>query len=295
MTLPRDSLQRFTFDRLDIRGELVWLDHSWTHVLARHDYPATVQQHLGAALAAVALLSVTVKFAGTMVLQVQGTGPLRSVVAQATHTGKIRGLARWRGLVPSGDLHNVFGQGQMLITIMKDSGERYQSIVALEGNTLADALNRYFDQSEQLASTFRLFVQPERVGGCFLQALPTSPATAQRDREEDWQRINLLTATLQQSELFTLPPERLLLNLFHEEEVHIHPPKTLAFACTCSREKVERTLIAMGLEELRSILHEEGSIDVDCEFCNQHYRFGPTEVEQLFQQGDRPTAGTVLH
>ena len=297
-----DKLLRFTFDKLDIRGELVYLDASWTSILARHEYPQAVRQQLGDALAAVALLSATVKFEGTMILQVQGDGPLRSLVVQITSTGDLRGLARWEGIVPEGNLREVYGEGRMLITIMKPNNERYQSIVALEGDSLASALNVYFHQSEQLPSRFQLYVHDDRVGGLFLQALPetarsqvvgTGPAL--RDREEDWNRITLLAGTLADNEIFALSTERLLLNLFHEEDVRLHTPKPLRFACTCSRAKVERTLIAMGEDELRSILRDEGTIKVDCEFCNHHYTFDGADVDALCQRGDEPSAGSVLH
>lgn len=300
--MHQDRLLRFSFDKLDIRGELVYLDESWTNILARHSYPHSVRKQLGDALAAVTLLSATVKFDGTMILQVQGKGPLRSLVVQITSSGDLRGLARWEGVVPEGTLADVYGDGRMLITINKKDGERYQSIVALEGDSLASALNVYFYQSEQLPSRFQLYVHGDRVGGLFLQALPetersqtigTGPAL--RDREENWNRITLLAGTLAETEIFALSAERLLLNLFHEEEVHMHTPKPLRFACTCSRAKVERTLIAMGEEELRSILHDEGTIKVDCEFCNQHYTFDATDVDALCHTGDGPSPGSVLH
>lgn len=297
-----DKLLRFSFDKLDIRGELVYLDESWTNILARRNYPQAVRKQLGDALAAVSLLSATVKFDGTMILQVQGEGPLRSLVVQITSGGDLRGLARWEGIVPEGQLLEVYGEGRMLITITKRDGERYQSIVALEGDSLASALNVYFHQSEQLPSRFQLFVHADRVSGLFLQALPetersqtigTGPAL--RDREENWNRITLLAGTLTEDELFALPAEKLLLNLFHEEDVQLHTPKPLRFACTCSRAKVERTLIAMGEEELRSILRDEGAIKVDCEFCNQHYRFDAADVDALCQGDDGPAPGSVLH
>src|SRR5690606_31992135 len=137
-----------------------------------------------------------------------GDGPLRSLVVQITSGGDLRGLARWEGIVPDGNLLDVYGEGRMLITITKADGERYQSIVALEGDSLASALNVYFHQSEQLPSRFQLYVDGDRVGGLFLQALPTSERSqklgtgpALRDREEDWNRITLLAGTLADNEI----------------------------------------------------------------------------------------------
>jgi len=306
----QDKLLRFSFDQLDIRGELVYLDRSWETILSRYPYPEPVRKQLGSALAAISLLSASVKFEGTMILQIQSKGPLRSLVTQITNTGNLRGIAKWQGEVPEGKLKEVFGEGQMLISVIKDDGERYQSIVALNGESLPEALNAYFVQSEQLPSTFQLFVSDTRVAGFFLQALPANTRKRQqeeqvlihsaespraRDREEDWNRINILASTLQESELFTLSPEHLLTNLFHEEQVRLFEPKPLRFTCTCSRQKVERTLIALGSAELNSILHDEGSIKVDCEFCNTHYEFSAQDVENLGSTPIEIAPGTVLH
>ena len=296
-----DQLLRFSFGQLDIRGELVYLDDSWQQVLARHDYPHGVRRQLGEALAAAALLSVTIKFDGTLIVQIQGQGPLRSLVAQMTSKGALRGLARWDGLVPEGDLHSVFGDGTMLITIMKAGGERYQSIVSLEGQALSDALAVYFRQSEQLPSSFRLFVTGERVAGLFLQQLPPADANSGRDslshdeREEHWQRINLLASTVKADELLALPAATLLHRLFHEEQVHLLGSAPVHFACTCSRSKVTNTLASFGKQELQDILAQEGSIKVDCEFCNEQYLFDAVDVEALFEPGTDSADGVVLH
>src|SRR5690606_15593602 len=201
----QDKLLRFSFDQLDIRGELVYLDQTWESVLSRHDYPPVVQRQLGTALAAVALLSLSIKYEGTMILQIQGKGPLRSLVTQITHNGSLRGLARWEGPVPDGSLQDIFGDGQMLISVMKEGGDRYQSIVSLDGDSLCEALNSYFQQSEQLPSNFQLFVNADRVCGLFLEALPRSSrgkrriaddlhVPAERDHDENWNRITTLAS-----------------------------------------------------------------------------------------------------
>jgi len=293
-----DKLWRFSFEQLDIRGELVYLDESWHQVLARHDYPVTVRRQLGEALAAVCLLGATIKFDGNLILQIQGNGPMRSLVVQITSAGTLRGLARWEGLVPDGPLFEVFGHGNMLITVMKDSGERYQSIVELAGNTLAEALEMYFRQSEQLPTSLRLFVSPDRVAGLFLQMLPETSASAGLDGsdvQENWTRINLLADTLQSEEIFRLNAQGLLHNLFHEEVLRLFDPVELRFECTCSREKVERTLIAFGKQELDDVLAKEGIVKVDCEFCNMQYKLDAADVASLFDADTGPPPGTIMH
>jgi molecular chaperone Hsp33 len=293
-----DQLLRFNFDELDIRGELVYLDATWRDITSRYEYPSAVQQQLGSALAAVALLSVTLKFKGTLILQIHGNGPLRSLVTQVTSDGALRGLARWEGMVPVSPLQQVYGDGHILISLLPEAGERYQSIVTLTGDSLAEALNSYFEQSEQLPSSFRLFVSGQRVAGLFLQALPLSKdhPFGQEQRNEDWQRLNFLASTMGAEEMFALEPQMLLHRLFHEETVRLHAPKDLHFACTCSQEKVERTLLTLGREELLSILRDNGSVEVDCEFCNQHYAFNTADVERLCASADDPSdARRVLH
>jgi len=297
-----DQLLRFNFQHLDIRGELVYLNSSWQQILARYDYPANVRQQLGNAMAAVVLLSATIKFEGNMIMQVQGNGPLKKLVVQVTSEGAVRGLARWEGLVPEGSLQEVFGDGRIVITVLSQGADPYQSVVALEGHTLADALNVYFLQSEQLPSTFQMVTTPDCVAGFFLQQLPDSRSALERQmneqaREEDWNRINVLAATVDSGELLGLQPETLLFRLFHEEPLLLHAPKDLHFSCTCSREKVERTLLTIGRAEADDILRTDGRIEVDCEFCQERYLFNAADVEALFDtagKGELPT-GSIVH
>jgi len=236
-----------------------------------------------------------------MILQVQGNGPIRRLVVQVGSDGTLRGLARWEGHVPDGSLQQVFGEGRIVISVLSASADPYQSIVAMEGHTLADALNVYFLQSEQLPSTFRLVATAEHVAGFFLQQLPDRRSERERQlaeqaREDDWTRVNLLAATLGVRELLELEPKQLLFRLFHEDEVLLHAPKQLRFSCTCSREKVERTLITMGRDEVEDIIRTEGQVEVDCEFCQQRYVYRQADVAPLFTQGngDMLPPGTVV-
>lgn len=276
----QDQLHRFIFESLDIRGEIVQMDASWKAVLERYAYPAAVSEQLGQAMAAVILLSATIKYDGSLILQAQGSGPLRTLVAQATRQRTVRGLARWEGDLPEGDLATLYGAGQIMLTVLNRGGDRYQGIVALEGTNLAEALERYFNNSEQLASRFWLVADGERAAGLFLQQLPS-----ERERQEDWQRISMLAETVTRDELLDLPVQTLLHRLFHEEQVRLFEPEPVAFRCSCSRERIADSLRAMGRTELQSILEEQGAIEVDCDFCNKHYRFDAIDTEQLFIDG----------
>lgn len=273
----QDSFRRFIFEDIGVRGELVRLDASWQAVLDRHSYPATVSSQLGQALAAVLLLSATIKFKGSLILQAQSEGPLHTLVAQATHHRTIRGLAQWREPVPMGTLPDIYGAGRLVLTIQNEGAEPYQGIVTLEGANLAEALQSYFCLSEQLSTRLWLAADGERAAGLFIQELP-----AQQGALTDWERITLLADTVTESELLRLPDETLLYRLFHEEQVRLFESEPVTFRCTCSRDRIETVLKGLGHEEVESVLREQGSVDVGCEFCNRRYRFDPVDIQALF-------------
>jgi len=277
-----DALYRFLFEGSEVRGEIVHLDASWRAVLSRHPYPERVRNQLGEALAAAVLLTATLKLEGALILQVQGTGPLRTLVAQATHRRTLRGLARWDGEVPDGPLDAVFGSGQVVLTLEPEGGERYQGIVPLSGANLAEALEAYFRTSEQLGTRLRLAADGERAAGLLLQRLPGPSAPGGEGDDLDWTRLVTLANTVRAQELIKLPTKTLLHRLFHEEDLRLFEPEPVAFRCTCSRQRVEDTLRAMGQAEVESLLEEQGQIEVGCEFCNRTYRWDLVDARQLF-------------
>jgi molecular chaperone Hsp33 len=273
-----DSLHRFLFEHAGVRGELVYLDASWRAVLDIHTYPEPVRRQLGEALAAVLLLAGTIKFEGSLILQAQGEGPLRTLVAQATHRRTVRGLARWSSEVPeNAQLGEVFGDGQLVLTIERQRGEPYQGIVPLEGENLAAALESYFSSSEQLDTRLWLTASGKRAAGLMLQRLPAEGGT-----DEDWERICLLAQTVTPPELAGLSCRDLLYRLFNEEDVRLFEAEPVAFRCGCSLQRIEDTLRALGEEEVRDILAERGAVEVDCEFCNRHYHLDPVDALKLF-------------
>jgi molecular chaperone Hsp33 len=277
-----DALHRFLFEGTQVRGELVHLDASWRAVLTRHPYPEAVRAPLGEALAATVLLTGTLKFDGALILQVQGEGPLRTLVAQATHGRTVRGLARWQGEVPSGHLVDLFGPGRLVLTLEPVGGEPYQGIVPLGGTNLAGALETYFRTSEQIGTRLWLAAGQDRAAGLLLQRLP-----GQTDSEEDWTRLVALADTLTPDELTGLPAEKLLHRLFHDEQLRLFEDEPVAFRCTCSRGRIEDTLRALGQDEVESMVREQGQVEVNCEFCNRTYRWDRVDASQLFTAATR--------
>ncbi|QJD29081.1 Hsp33 family molecular chaperone HslO [Methylococcus geothermalis] len=285
-----DSFQRFLFEDVGIRGELVRLDASWQAVLQRHPYPANVSRHLGQALAAVVLLSGTIKFKGALIVQIQSQGPLYTLVAQATHRQTIRGIAHWRDPVPEGSLREVFGEGRLVLTLQNDGTEPYQGVVALEGKSLASALESYFSNSEQLATRLWLFADGQRAAGLFLQVLP-----AQIRAEDDWTRLVTLAETITEHEMLHLPFEDVLYRLYHEEKVRVFEAEPVVFRCTCSRQRIEAMLLALGKAEVEDILEEKGRIEVDCDFCNKRYQFDRVDIGALFSDEIKSAPSSTRH
>ncbi len=273
-----DALRRFLIETAGVRGALVHLDRSWAAVLDRHPYPEAVRGPLGQALAAVTLLSSTIKFEGSLILQVEAAGPIRTLVVQATDRRTLRGLARWEGEVPASTaLADLFGEGRVVLTATAPGGERYQGVVPLEGATLGEALERYFAQSEQLPTRVWLAAGQERAAGLLLQTVPGQDADG-----EGWARATALAATLSSAELLGLPTETLLRRLFHEERVRLFDSEPVAFRCGCSRERIERLLRSLGRDEVESIVAEQGAVEVTCEFCNRRYRLDAVDAAMLF-------------
>ena len=287
-----DTLTRFIFEHAEVRGESVRLDATWRAVLARHDYPEPVRKLLGEMMAACALLAATLKFEGALIMQMQGSGPVTLLVVECDSEFHLRATAKWRDELNTEDVRTLLGDGKFVITIdPKTGGQAYQSIVALEGATVAEVLAHYLLRSEQLETQLWLAADADQACGLLLQRLPEK-----QDEDEDaWNRALNLAATLKPAELLSLPTLEVLHRLFHEEDLRLFDPQALSFRCTCSRERVTAMLRMIGLDEVRSLLEEQGRIDVDCEFCNQHYRFDPVDAEQIFAAAVLTDAGNTRH
>lgn len=280
MTPDNDSLQRFVFEDLAVRGELVHLDATWQAILERHDYPQPVRDLLGQMMAAAALLSATLKFDGAMTMQIQGGGPITLMVVEITAERTLRGMAHWEGELSEGSLESLVGAGRLLITIDPGEGrERYQGIVELAGSNLSEALDAYLAQSEQLDTRLWLAADDTSAGGLLIQRLPGEAIDEDKDA---WRRISLLSETVRPDELLGLHAREIIHRLFHEEDVRVFETEPVCFRCSCSRERVANMLRTLGRDEVTDILDEQGAIEVTCEFCNQHYSFDAIDAEQLF-------------
>lgn len=284
-----DILQRFHFVGSPVRGEICQLGEGYREILSRHDYPRALQRLLGEAVAATALMASSLKFEGTLILQIQSQGALSLLMAECGHQGTFRAIARYdeaavAALSEDATWTALTGPGQLILTIDPLQGERYQGIVALEGETLASALDGYFDRSEQLPTRFHLAADGRHAGGLLLQVLPGHDAG---DDADVWPRVLNLATTLKPAELTGLAIEEVLYRLYHEEEVELFPARDVGFHCSCSRERSSNALRSLGAEELRVLLAEQhGRIEVDCQFCRQRYLFDAVDIERILRGAD---------
>ncbi len=286
-----DTVQPFQIELSRLRGRLIRFGPVLDHILTRHDHPEPVTRLLGECVVMAVTLASALKYDGIFTLQASGQGPVRTLVADVTSTGDVRGYARVRADTPiPEDVEGaaLLGQGTMAFTVDQGSHtERYQGIVALTGETLADSARHYFEQSDQLQTGLKLAVDRVdgawRGGSLMLQRLPDNqPILVGVDREEDWNRALILMDSATVAELVDprLSAHRLLIRLFHEDGVRAFPPSPLTANCRCSRDRILRALSTLPRHDLVAI-RDEGEAEITCEFCNTVYRLDVAELDSL--------------
>lgn len=291
----RDCLHRFLFEHYPIRGHIVHLDASWRALLEHRDYPPVIRDTLGEAVAASVLLAATLKFEGQLSLQLQGQGPMHLMLAQCSSELAVRAVARYREAPEDRNLAALSGEGNLTVTLEnEDLSQRYQGVVPLSGERLADCLREYFESSEQLPTRLWLHATEKGASGLLLQRLsddtvqartnvPRRAELPEPDEIDDaWRRVQLMADTLRAEELQALSDRDILRRIFAEDDVRLFESTPVYFRCRCSRERVIGMLRSLGAEEIRSVLAERGEVEVRCDFCNRAYRFDPVDVEQLF-------------
>jgi len=295
----KDILQRFIFENAPVRGEIVHLGASFETIVSQHPYPPLIQQLLGEMLVASVLLSAIIKFKGRLTVQFQGGDKLKLLIAQCDNEFHIRGLGQWKGDFTAGELLEDLKKGVLVIIIQPESGgERYQGIVSWQGNSLAESLEGYFRDSEQLATRIWLASNEHQTAGLLLQILPgSSPIKdAMPLPDLNWEQIVYLTETLKQQELLMLDNETLLRRLYsHDNEVRLFPGEPVMFQCTCSTEKSENALLLLGREEIDEEIQGKQKIVVTCDFCSKEYAFDAVDIERIFKKGGSSSSSTQLH
>ena len=279
-----DTLTRFLLPAAGVRGVAVRLDAAWDAVAGRADYPPAARELLGEAAAAAVLFTGHTKVDGRLSIQIRGERGLRTLFAECTAAGTVRGIVQLtEGQDAPRDLRDL-GRDALLAITIENPGldprepQRYQSLVGLDASRLAEAFEDYFRQSEQLPTRLLLAAGGGRAGGLMLQKLPGDEGD-----DDGWNRVGALFDTLAEAELLATPVPVLLHRLFHEESPQVLTERPVRFGCSCSRERVASMLQSLGQEEAVAAL-ADGEAEVRCEFCGQEYRFSPSQIAELFRQ-----------
>lgn len=318
-----NELLVFICDGAPVRGEIVSMSSAWQAILERRTDPPAVRRILGDFVGAATLLSASLKFEGTLIIQAQSKGPIQLLVVECKSDLSIRATVKLSvdpaEITPNatlGELLDASQTGRLVITLDPKDREPgqppYQGIVALQEHhgtiikpvtSAAEAIALYMQNSEQLDTRIWLSSNETHVGGLLLQRLPNSGGHAHLDPQiaaEGWSRIQTLGETITDEELLNLPPATILRRLFLEEStengVRSFPSRPIRFACSCSRTKVADVLRMLGEEEVQSILAEQSVVETVCDFCAQPYRFDAVDCQQVFKtdllsDATRPPSG----
>lgn len=293
--LTDDLIQPFQMAEAGVRGRMVRLGNVVDDILNRHEYPEVVARFLGEGLVVAAILGGALKFEGIFTVQTKGDGAISMVAADMTTPGHLRGYAAFDAeklemaekTTDQDAVKQYLGKGYVAFTIdARQTDQRYQGIVALEGETLAQCMEDYFDKSEQLDTKLQVAVEKRdgkwRAGGLMIQRLPheSGQVIKQEEQDEGWRTAEALVGTLTAEEL-TDPKMRspeLLYRLFHEDGVWLYDPQTLEDQCSCSSERLLTTLKTFAATDLDDMA-EKGFIEADCQFCNTQYRYTVDEIK----------------
>jgi molecular chaperone Hsp33 len=301
-----DQVRRFLVEHRPVRGHWVRLEGAWQELRAHRDYPGPVTRLLGEATAACVLLAATLKFRGTLTLQLQGNGSVQLLVAQCTHDFRLRAFAHYEdadvaGITAETSAQSVFRQlvgteGRLTVTVeAEEKSTRYQGIVPLTGDSLAGSLEAYFASSEQLPTRVLLAADGKRGAGMLLQRLPSREGADEAEIQAIWEQAQRGIERLSSTELLQWPVEDLLGRGFGAQDMRLFRGSHVQFQCRCSPERVAGLLRALGADEVRDVLREQGAVTVTCEFCHRPYRYDAVDVEALFAEGPEPDGSHAIH
>ncbi len=289
-----DVLNRYLFDDMHARGELVQLSKSYQNIIKNHNYPIGVRLLLGELMAATCLLTATLKFEGEITVQLQGDGPIGYMSVNGDNNQKMRGIAKLKPgqeNTKANSLHELIGKGTMVITIRPAQSEAYQGVVALEQTTLAECLAHYFKVSEQIPTKIWLFSDDDKqqVAGSLVQLLPDGDGSDENlaKQASDFEHLAQLTHTIKAEEIFSLEAQALLYRLYHQEKVSLFEPQTISYQCGCSHNKCLGAISQIEPSEIESILAEQSKISMTCDYCLTTYNFFYDDLKSFISK-DKP-------
>ena len=300
ITSAEGELRRFILEHHPVRGFWIRLDSAWRELRSYQHYAPAVETLLGEAVSASVLLAATLKFQGTLTLQLAGDGRVKLLVAQCTHNFDVRAVARADGPVEEPvSFRELVGSGRLTVTIeAEERAARYQGIVALQGDSLAQCLENYFATSEQLPTRLSLIADAERTVGVLIQKMPAASTQGEAQAavsQKVWEDLQSNLRVLDPAALRDGSVQQVLQSTCAEHDCRLFASTPVHFACRCNATRVAGVLRALGAQEMRDILAEQGAVTVTCEFCGRPYRFDAVDVERLFVRGSSPDTPLSLN
>src|SRR5690606_21623744 len=315
-----DTFKKYLLGDNSARIQAVRLENSWQTGLAHQTYPPCISRLLGELTAAAVLLATNIKFDGSVVLQLQGDGPVTLIVVECTSDLTFRATVNLRDpdLVPAeGTLQtllNTYDAGRF--TVLLDPGRDsdmapYQGIVPMEGDTVAEVLEAYMRNSEQLDTRMWLAADGKTASGLLLQRLPdmggiatndgnktaegSTPGADAESKAETWNRIIHLASTLGEDELLATDTDTIIRRLFWQESLLELESLAPAWFCPCTRPRVGAMLRMLGREEIESLLSEREKVSVSCNFCGKPYEFDAVDCASLFMDNVDDSGSSTVH
>ena len=283
-----DQFRRFLLDNLDIRGIVVRLGPAWQAMQLDRAYPPAVVRVLGEMTAVTTAIAGQMKNDGRLTFQLRGNGPIQRLVIDCDEALRLRGMASTDRRVPEASAADLLGHGQLVMTLdLPELRQPIQSVVPLQGDSIAAIFEHYIAQSEQATTRLLLAADARHAAALLVQKLPD----ADHKDADGWTRVEHLLATVKPEELLQLDAEILLTRLFHEDDVRVFSPRTVTYHCPEDWPKIHAMLRSLGVDELQAILDEHGEILVKDDICNREYRLDSTAVGQLLD----PTRNRQLH
>ncbi|RYF58165.1 MAG: Hsp33 family molecular chaperone HslO [Comamonadaceae bacterium] len=292
-----DLLKKYLFENRTVKVQALRLHDTWRDAQVHHDYPPAIQRILGELVAASALLAANLKFDGSLVLQLQGDGPVSLIVVECRADLSLRATVKVRReyVVPDNgtlkSLVNPGGNGRFIVVLdpaRKVPGQQaYQGIVPIESDSVAKVLEDYMASSEQLDTRLILAADAQHAAGMLVQRLPDSGGTSQDASDphastSTFEHASVLIDTVKTDELITTDTDTLIHRLFWDDPLLAFEPQLVRWHCSCSRERIADMLRMLGVQEVNDILEERGAVEVNCEFCGKPYHFDPVDCAGLF-------------
>ena len=285
-----DTLHRFIFENTDIRGNYVKLNHTIEEATQHQALPQNIHIALGELMVASSLLASTLKLDGSLTLQIQTNGPLKLLIAECNDNLSIRGTVNWNGPIESIAPIDLIKEGHFIITlIQKNAKTPYQGIVPMEGNSISELLENYMLRSEQIQTKLWIHSQENIFHGLLIQKLPFNSSAEALDHEamtSAWEDIVMSADKSFKAIHPALEASKILQTIFSSETIRLYDPSYPNFACSCSKKSVENMLRLIGKKECESIIEEQSSITIHCDFCNECYKYSEDEVEFIFNESE---------